>query len=479
MSSASSPAPSHTRVLVIDDNEGIHATLRSLLRSRGGHVHAEVRGVERELFGAAAGAAKPFEIAGAQCGEEGVAKTEQAVSDGQRFAIAFVDLCMPGWDGIETTEKLWATDPDLQVVLVTGSSDVPWAEIRQRVGFRDNFLVLKKPFEPVEVRQIAQALARKWDLNAAVAERIHELENRLLARNVELELLAEHLQREAAERARIEVELRLAQKLEAVGQLASGIAHEINTPIQYVSDSLHFLKNATSDMRGLIEAYRNERPRLEAVSTGAEALARLAEAEDAADLEYLDEALPQALQRVFEGVGQVAKLVRSMKEFAHPGQRELAPADLRRGIENTVTVARNEYKYVADLVLELEEIPPVTCNAGELNQVFLNLIVNAAHAIADRGEPEVRGTITIRTALDGEMVRVSIGDTGCGIPEAAQQRIFEPFFTTKEVGRGTGQGLAIARNIIEQHGGSIAFESQQGQGTTFHIRLPVNGAETP
>jgi two-component system NtrC family sensor kinase len=478
VSSVSPPVPSRTRVLVIDDNEGIHATLRSLLRTRrGGNPPAPRSGVERELFGGGDGADQPFDIDGAQCGEEGVEKTERAVVDGQRFAIAFVDLCMPGWDGIQTTEKLWETDPDLQVVLVTGSADVPWAEIRQRVGFRDNFLVLKKPFEPVEVRQIAQALARKWELNAAVAERVHELENRLLARNVELELLAEHLQREAAERARIEVELRLAQKLEAVGQLASGIAHEINTPIQYVSDSLHFLQSATRDMRGLIEAYRGERAVIEAAPAGADALARLADAEEAADLEYLDEALPKALQRVFEGVGHVAKLVRSMKEFAHPGPRELAPADLRRGIENTVTVARNEYKYVADVVLELQDIPPVRCNAGELNQVFLNLIVNAAHAIADRGEPDARGTITVRTACDGEMVVVSIGDTGCGIPEAAQQRIFEPFFTTKEVGRGTGQGLAIARNIVEQHGGSIAFETQRGQGTTFHIRLPVNGPE--
>jgi two-component system NtrC family sensor kinase len=480
-SSGSSPAPATptpgTRVLVIDDNEKIHLALRALLRA-GGRGRPAERGVcERELFGSSAGEA--FVVDGARCGEDGLEKVCRAMSDGRRFAIAFIDLCMPGWDGVETTERIWEADPDLQVVLVTGSADVPWAEIRRRVGFRDNFLVLKKPFEPVEVRQIVQALARKWELNSAVAERINELENRLLARNVELELLAERLQREAAERARMEVELQVSHKLEAVGQLASGIAHEINTPIQYVSDSLHFLQSAGRDMRALIEAYRAERAVIEAAPAGAEALARLSEAEDAADLEYVDEALPKAMQRVFAGLETVATLVRSMNEFAHPGQRELAPADLRRGIENTVTVARNAYKYVADVVLELEEIPLVTSNAGELNQVFLNLIVNAAHAIADRGDPELRGTITLRTASDGDSVVISISDTGCGIPQAVRDRIFEPFFTTKEVGRGTGQGLVIARSIVQQHGGSLSFETECGKGTTFFIRLPVGGPESP
>ena len=300
--SGSSPAPATptpgTRVLVIDDNEKIHLVLRALLRA-GGRGRPAERGVcERELFGSSAGEA--FVVDGARCGEDGLKKVCGAMSDGRRFAIAFIDLCMPGWDGVETTERVWEVDPDLQVVLVTGSADVPWAEIRRRVGFRDNFLVLKKPFEPVEVRQIVQALARKWELNSAVAERINQLEDRLLARNVELELLAERLQREAAERARMEVELQVSHKLEAVGQLASGIAHEINTPIQYVSDSLHFLQSASRDMRALIEAYRAERAVIEAAPAGAEALARLSEAEDAADLTPIGERISLYERRAME-----------------------------------------------------------------------------------------------------------------------------------------------------------------------------------
>ncbi len=470
------PQTTPTRVLVIDDDRGIHTTLRAMLRGRAGRPSDDRGSSEPGLLGANPSGEPRFEVDSAESGKDGVAKIERARAAGDRFAIAFVDLNMPGWDGVETIEKLWEQDPDLQVVLVTGLVEAPWGEIHEQVGRRDNFLLLRKPFETVEVRQVAHALARKWDLGFAVRERIQELETRLLARNADLELLTERLQREAAERVRIELELRLSQKLEAVGQLAAGVAHEINTPIQYVSDSLHFLWTANEDMRGLIEAYRRERAAIEAAPNGAEALARLDEAEASADLEYLDEALPRATQRVFDGVSQVAKLVRSMKEFAHPGQREMAPADLRRCIENTVVVARNEYKYVADVVLELGEIPPLTCNAGELNQVFLNLIVNAAHAVADRGQPDQRGTITVRTESDGSNVLISVADSGCGIPEAVRERIFEPFFTTKEVGRGTGQGLAIARNIVEQHRGSITFETEVGRGTTFLIRLPADGS---
>jgi signal transduction histidine kinase len=195
-------------------------------------------------------------------------------------------------------------------------------------------------------------------------------------------------------------------------------------------------------------------------------------------LDYFCEQIPQALQETLEGVERVSKIVRAMKEFSHPGGKEKAPADLNKAVESTVTVARNEWKYVADLKLELEpNLPFVPCFLGEFNQCLLNLIVNAAHAIGDvvKNHPGTKGLITVQTRRDGDHVEVRVADTGTGIPESARQKIFEPFFTTKVVGKGTGQGLAmIYGSVVKHHGGTVTFETELGRGTTFIIRLPVN-----
>ncbi|MEZ5289775.1 MAG: MHYT domain-containing protein [Vicinamibacterales bacterium] len=275
-------------------------------------------------------------------------------------------------------------------------------------------------------------------------------------------------------RVRAEVALREAQKLESVGRLAAGVAHEINTPIQFVSDSVTFVKDAMGDLGGLIAQYR----RAIHESPGPEtSIARpIAEAEDAADLDYLLENVPRSLERALEGLGRVAEIVRSMKEFAHPDQKEMAEVELNRAIESTLVIARNEYKYVADLDVEYGELPVVICHAGDINQVVLNVVVNAAHAIEDavRGT-SARGRITVRTFASGGDAVIRISDTGPGIPSGVQAHVFEPFYTTKEVGRGTGQGLAIARTIIDAHGGALTFDTSPS-GTTFQIRLPLAGA---
>jgi signal transduction histidine kinase len=200
-------------------------------------------------------------------------------------------------------------------------------------------------------------------------------------------------------------------------------------------------------------------------------------AEETADLTYLITSAPAAIERSMEGLRRIADIVRSMKEFAHPDQKEMTPIDLNQAFMSTLTIASNEYKYVADVETALGALPPVTCHAGEMNQVFLNILVNAAHAIADvvKGS-ERRGRITVASRREGDDVVVSISDTGGGIPEPIRDRIFDPFFTTKEVGKGTGQGLAIARSVVvDKHGGEIAVQTELGQGTTFLIRLPVEG----
>ena len=288
--------------------------------------------------------------------------------------------------------------------------------------------------------------------------------------------LQDQLYSEMQERERMAVELRVAQKLESVGRLAAGIAHEINTPIQYVGDGVAFLQSARTDQERLLAAYRQAFERLAAGETMATALESVKEAEHGAELEFLSVEIPKAFGRTLEGIERVASIVRAMKEFAHPDGNEQSPANINRAIETTLIVAHNEYKYSATVETQLDAIPEVKCNIGELNQVFLNLVVNAAHAIEDAGKNASTGRIIVTTTTARDSVVISIGDNGCGIPQENLEKIFDPFFTTKAVGRGTGQGLAIARSIvIEKHGGRIEVQSTVGVGTRFVIRLPING----
>jgi PAS domain S-box-containing protein len=284
--------------------------------------------------------------------------------------------------------------------------------------------------------------------------------------------------RAESDRDQMELDLRLAQKLEAVGQLAAGIAHEINTPTQFVGDTVRFLGDAFGDLAELLVAYEDLLVAAERGPLPSGLVARVRAAEDRADLDYLRARVPGAVERAEDGVQRVATIVRAMRDFAHPPTAQMAPVDLNAALRSTLVVASNEYKYVADLETELGELPPVVCDGGDMNQVFLNLVVNAAHAIVDANRATARrGTIRVRTVAEGDHVQVSVSDTGTGIAPEVADRIYDPFFTTKEVGRGTGQGLAIARQIVvERHGGTITFDTHRGRGTTFHVRLPIAGA---
>ncbi len=271
-------------------------------------------------------------------------------------------------------------------------------------------------------------------------------------------------------------ELAASQKLESVGRLAAGVAHEINTPVQFVTDNVQFVRTSLTDIAAVIQAYRGLQHTVQSAGDIAAAALRVGEAETAADLDYVMENAPLAIESSLEGLGRIATIVRSMKEFAHPDQAEKKFVDLNQAIRSTLVIAHNEYKYVAELDAQFGELPPVPCFLGEVNQVVLNLLVNASHAISDIvRDTGVLGKLTVRTRLDGDAVEISIGDTGTGIPEAARDKIFDPFFTTKEVGVGTGQGLAIARSVVvRKHGGTLRFETECGKGTTFFIRLPID-----
>jgi signal transduction histidine kinase len=281
----------------------------------------------------------------------------------------------------------------------------------------------------------------------------------------------------------MDLQLRQAQKMEAVGQLAAGIAHEINTPTQYVGDNIQFLKDAFANLTGALKGYTELIAAARQNAVTPETISHAEQLLASSDLDYHIEQIPSAINETLEGVARVSKIVRAMKEFSHPGGKEKSAADLNKAIDSTVTVARNEWKYVADVVMDLDpSLPPVPCFISEFNQVILNLVVNASHAIGDaiRANPGKKGTITIRTRREKDFAEIRVSDTGTGIPEAHRQKIFEPFFTTKDVGKGTGQGLAVVYgSIVKKHEGTVTFETEIGKGTTFILRLPFGSKPSP
>jgi len=291
----------------------------------------------------------------------------------------------------------------------------------------------------------------------------------------EQELRAEMKRRESVERL-----LRHAQKLKAVGQLAAGIAHEINTPAQFAAHNLGFLRSSYDELHAMLAEYRRALASLNAAPGYEQVIERVTAAETAADLAYLEQNVPAAFTDALDGLERISTIVQAMKEFGHADRQEKSPADLNQALQVTLTIARTEYAPVADIETDFRPLPLVMCHLGDMNQVFLNLLVNAAHAIAEVAGPSGRkGVIRLRTAHEGDCVRIDIQDTGCGIAPEIQERLFEPFFTTKEVGRGSGQGLAIAYSlVVNKHGGALSFESEVGHGTTFTIRLPVAVALT-
>jgi light-regulated signal transduction histidine kinase (bacteriophytochrome) len=349
----------------------------------------------------------------------------------------------------------WGGDPNKPV----GAAASSGGRLHPRTSFelwREEVHLRSAPFEAAEV-EAARSLA------AALVDAALEIEaSRKIKRNAALleEAHAALLEQIKTNQA-VELELRRAQKLEAVGRLAAGVAHEINTPLQFVSDNLAFLQTSVETLVGLVAGQLAREPDNQAA--------------EEADFPYLREELPKAIAQSKEGLDRVSVIVRAMKAFAHPDSVDKAPGDINQAIATTVDIARGEVKEVARVALELGPLPPIPCYVGGLSQVFLNLIVNAAHAIQKTLGPErASGLITITSWHAPPDVFVTIADDGEGIPEALRESVFLPFFTTKEVGRGTGQGLALAHSIVvDKHGGSLTFESEVGRGTTFRVRLPA------
>ncbi|MFZ5584369.1 MAG: ATP-binding protein [Thermodesulfobacteriota bacterium] len=280
-----------------------------------------------------------------------------------------------------------------------------------------------------------------------------------------------------SKRKLLENQLLQSQKLEAIGQLAAGIAHEINTPIQYVSDNTRFIRDSLESFTQLFNKHLELAQLTKAAGAFPELTAEMERTAQEIDLDYMLREVPVAIEQIEEGLRRVSEIVRSMKEFAHPGSEQKTLADINHVIENTIMVARNEWKYVADIKLDLSpDLPLVPCIPGDLQQIMLNIVVNAAQAIGGPlGEcPIEKGLITVSSRQVERWAEIRVSDTGPGIAPEIQRRVFDPFFTTKPVGKGTGQGLAIAyAAVVERHQGEIFCESALGSGATFIVRLPL------
>ena len=277
---------------------------------------------------------------------------------------------------------------------------------------------------------------------------------------------------EAVQKA-LELDLQRAQKLEALGTMAGGVAHEINTPVQFIGSNIAYLRDVFDDLLTVIGSYRDLRSSALAGADLTDALARTAKSEEDADLDGLVADIPDAIAQTEEGVARVSKIVQAIKEFARSGGDEQTPIDVNRAIESMIEVSRGEWGDIADVETRYaENLPPISGDPGKFSQVILNLVVNAAHAIEQQSAPS-KGRIEIDTRLDGRSVTIEIKDDGCGIPQHLHERIFEPFFTTKDVGKGTGQGLALSYKTVTEHlEGTISLSSDVGHGASFIVRVP-------
>jgi signal transduction histidine kinase len=459
--------PSNRRILLIDDTPSIHVDFRKILTPIPVQ-HLELDEMEAALFGAEAKSASAlFELDSAFGGQEGLGKLKFALKENRPYAMAFVDMRMPdGWDGAQTIEYLWQEDPRLQVVVCTAYSDYSWDELLDRLQAHDRLLILKKPFDNIEVQQMANTLLTKWDMTERASVQMDHLGQMVERRTRQFKEASVELQREIDERKQLESQLVQSEKLASLGQLAAGVAHEINNPIGFISSNLGCLDGYFKQLQEMLDAYRAA----EASISSPEVIERLNLLRERVELEFLREDIPLLIKESKDGISRVGQIVKDLKDFSRvDSSQEWQWANLQQGIESTLNIVANELKYKADVVKEYQVLPEIECLPSQINQVIMNLIVNASQAIG----PE-RGTITLRTGLEGETVWIEVADTGSGIEPQYLQKIFDPFFTTKPIGQGTGLGLSLSYGIVKKHHGDISVRSEVGAGTTFRVELPVH-----
>ena len=436
------------RVLVVDDNAAIHADFKKILSPATGD-QAGLDAAEASIFGEASVKAGPegFQVGSAFQGQEGFALVQKSLANGRPYAMVFMDVRMPpGWDGIETTARIWEIDPHIQVIICTAYSDYSWDEMISRLGISDRLVILKKPFDNVEVVQLAHALCEKWRLRQEAQLKMEQLEQMVAQRTLDLQAANEQLKVEMAERARTEEALRQSQKMEALGQLAGGIAHDFN--------------NLLTVIRGYVDCL-------------------ISEGQQTADTLVALEEINQAAERA-------AKLTAQMLMFSRKKRMQPHVLALNEVIHRIGHMLR---RFLGETIALEVHCPPdplmVRADPVMVEQIILNLAVNARDAMPKGGQVVIRAEavqISEETARRnpkaraGHFARLSVADTGSGIAPGALPHLFEPFFTTKEPGKGTGLGLATVFGIVQQHHGWIEVENHPEQGATFHVFIPLGSA---
>lgn len=595
------------RVLVVDDNKAVHRDFEMILcDNNNNHGNHELEGI---LFGEGSGVLSVpnhYEIGFAMQGREAVDMVRKALADGRPYMLAFIDVRMPpGWDGLETIERIWQVDPDIQIVICSSYSDYSWDEITKRFGRKDNLLILEKPFDIDEVQQMASTLTEKWlasnqakasieQLQRQVEQRTRQLEaekrrlqeyldvagTMLVALDANLNVLMinkagarilgyrqediigknwvenfipkeyraevkairseiqkgsclafenyenpvltrENTKRQIAwhnavikdEQGRVEVILssgediterlesektakaayaRLEQanqelkemhaqllqkeKLASIGQLAAGVAHEINNPVGFISCNFEVLQGYAETLGDMVRLYDDFAAKAESLDGEklTEKLADIAEWRREAKVDYIFEDMQQLFKDSREGLDRVTAIVQNLRGFSRIDQAaEVGEYDINEGIRSTAAIIENESKHHCDIVMDLGNVPRICCHAGQMNQVLLNIIANASQAIESQTRPD-NGRIDIRTYINNNSLVCTITDDGPGIPKEHHSKIFDPFFTTKPVGKGTGLGLSVSYDIVvNKHNGRLYFDSTPNKGTTFTIELPL------
>lgn len=458
--------PPNRRILLIDDTPSIHEDFRKILMPPM-EQNAALDEMESALFGEAAKPqAPPFELDSAYGGQEGLQLLCTAMQQARPYALAFVDMRMPqGWDGAQTMEELWKVDPDLQVVVCTAYSDYSWEELLSRLKAHDRLLILKKPFDNIEVQQMANTLAAKWDMARRARLKTGHLEQLVEQRTEALTLASQALQQEIDERKQLQSQLIQSEKLASLGQMAAGVAHEINNPVGFVTSNLGTLESDFKQLQRMLDAYQQA----EAALAPGDCLEQLSALRNELDLDFLKEDIPILIRESKDGIGRVTQIVKDLKNFSRVDNDEQWQwANLQQGIDSTLNIVANELKHKADVIKHYQPLPEIECLASQINQVAMNLVINAAQAMG----PE-RGTITLSNGVEGDRVWLEVADNGCGIAPHSLQKIFDPFFTTKPVGEGTGLGLSLSYGIVKKHHGDISVSSEVGRGTTFRVVLPI------
>jgi signal transduction histidine kinase len=457
-------------LLVVDDEPPVLSICKAYVE-RAGRIAPE--GVETVLHSAGSP-------------EEALRVAREIYGTGDRLCFALIDVILPGeLDGIGVLTELWELDPALHGTTMTGAGREVEEYIAARIPEQHlaRWDYMTKPFEEFELGQRVRRAVSAWfanrrdELRAAqtlelllrlsrvndeLESKVEERTRALAQRNEEQERKNEELQEALRALAAVQSSMLQQEKLASIGQLAAGVAHELNNPIGYVHSNLGTLRRYSERIVSLIEAYDRR------CSGKDEELAAL---KSGLKVDFILEDLPALIEESLEGTERVRKIVRDLKGFSRPSEHEPKLSDLNEGLRSTLNIVHNEVKYKAKVVTDLGDLPEVRCQIGAINQVFMNMLVNAAQAIEENGE------IRVTSRRDGDEVVIEFGDNGCGMPAEIRNRIFDPFFTTKGVGKGTGLGLSISYDIIRKHGGTIEVESEPGEGTTFTLRLPVEGSD--